>query len=62
MSEGDVLASIETDKATMDFENQDEGFVAKIFKSEGKIGVGEPMLIIVDNKEDIEKFENYSIS
>ena len=62
MSEGDILASIETDKATMDFENQDEGFVAKIFKKDGKINVGEPMFIIVDNKEDIEKFENFSFS
>jgi pyruvate dehydrogenase E2 component (dihydrolipoamide acetyltransferase) len=26
---GEVLCSIETDKATMDFEAQDEGFVAK---------------------------------
>ena len=28
---GDVLIEIETDKAQMDFECQDEGFLAKIF-------------------------------
>lgn len=32
---GDVLVEIETDKAQMDFECQDEGFVAKILVSEG---------------------------
>ena len=32
---GDVLVEIETDKAQMDFECQDEGFLAKIFVKEG---------------------------
>ncbi len=27
---GDVICSVETDKATVDFEAQDEGFLAKI--------------------------------
>lgn len=32
---GDILVEIETDKAQMDFEVQDEGFIAKIFVNEG---------------------------
>ena len=32
---GDVLASIETDKATMDFESQEEGVIAKILVDGG---------------------------
>ena len=32
---GDVLAEIETDKATMALENQDEGFMAKILVQAG---------------------------
>ena len=32
---GDVIAEIETDKATVDYESQDEGFLAKILMSEG---------------------------
>lgn len=32
---GDVLCEIETDKAQMDFEVQEEGFLAKILISEG---------------------------
>ena len=34
-SPGDVLVEIETDKAQMDFENQEEGFLAKIIMPEG---------------------------
>lgn len=32
---GTVLAEIETDKATLAFENQDEGFIAKILAPAG---------------------------
>ena len=32
---GDVIAEIETDKATVDYEAQDEGFLAKIVMKEG---------------------------
>lgn len=32
---GDVLVEIETDKAQMEYECQDEGFLAKIFLLEG---------------------------
>ena len=32
---GDVIAEVETDKATVDYEAQDEGFVAKILVPEG---------------------------
>ncbi len=29
---GDMLCDVETDKATMGWENQDDGFIAKILK------------------------------
>ena len=35
ISVGDILAEIETDKATVDFEMQDEGYLAKILLPEG---------------------------
>ena len=35
LAEGDVLCQIETDKATMDFETPDEGFLAKILQPAG---------------------------
>ena len=39
VSSGDVLAEIETDKATMEFEAVDEGTIAKILVPEGTDGV-----------------------
>ena len=36
---GDILAEIETDKATMEFEAVDEGTIAKILVAEGTDGV-----------------------
>ena len=35
MKPGDLLASIETDKATVDFEMQEEGYIAKILYPAG---------------------------
>ena len=36
ISAGDVLVEIETDKAQMDFECQDEGYLAKILVNSGE--------------------------
>ncbi|KAI8823690.1 pyruvate dehydrogenase complex dihydrolipoamide acetyltransferase [Fimicolochytrium jonesii] len=60
---GDVLVEVETDKATMDFENQDEGFIAKIFVESGTkdVAVNKPIAILVENKEDVEKFADYKL-
>ena len=35
LNEGDVLAQVETDKATMDMETPEEGFLAKILVPDG---------------------------
>jgi len=51
---GDLLAEIETDKATMEFEAVDEGTIAKILVPEGSEGVkvGAPIAILVGEGED----------
>ncbi|HEY8591665.1 MAG TPA: pyruvate dehydrogenase complex dihydrolipoamide acetyltransferase [Sphingomicrobium sp.] len=51
---GDILAEIETDKATMEFEAVDEGKVAKILVAEGTDGVkvGAPIAILAGEGED----------
>eukprot|EP01097_Dermamoeba_algensis_P009385 TRINITY_DN6608_c0_g1_i1.p1 TRINITY_DN6608_c0_g1~~TRINITY_DN6608_c0_g1_i1.p1 ORF type:complete len:384 (-),score=133.05 TRINITY_DN6608_c0_g1_i1:459-1439(-) len=61
LSVGDVLAEIETDKATMEMEFQEEGYLAKIIKPAGsqQVRVGELIAIRVENKEDIAKFADY---
>jgi len=58
---GDVLCSIETDKATVDFEMQDEGFVAATLFSDGTkdIPLGTPLAIIVDDESEIAAFKDY---
>ncbi|MCC4254572.1 MAG: pyruvate dehydrogenase complex dihydrolipoamide acetyltransferase [Pseudomonadota bacterium] len=55
VSSGDLLAEIETDKATMEFEAVDEGVVAKILVSEGSEGVkvGTVIAIIAEEGEDV---------
>ncbi|KAJ3166435.1 pyruvate dehydrogenase complex dihydrolipoamide acetyltransferase component (E2) [Geranomyces variabilis] len=58
---GDVLIEVETDKATMDFECQDEGFLAKIFVESGEkdVPVGRPIGVLVESKDDIDKFADF---
>jgi pyruvate dehydrogenase E2 component (dihydrolipoamide acetyltransferase) len=53
---GDILAEIETDKATMEFEAVDEGTLAKILVPEGTDGVkvGAPIAIIAGEGESVE--------
>ena len=55
VSSGDILAEIETDKATMEFEAVDEGKVAKILVPEGTDGVkvGTPIALIAGEGEDV---------
>lgn len=60
---GDVLASIETDKATIDYEMQEEGFIAKLLYPEGAkdVKLGAVVAIIVEKKEDIAKFKDFKV-
>ncbi|KAG0558778.1 hypothetical protein KC19_10G053700 [Ceratodon purpureus] len=59
---GDVLCDIETDKATLDFESLEDGYLAKIIISSGSkdVQVGEELCIIAETAEDLEKFASYS--
>jgi len=52
---GDVLAEIETDKATMEVEAVDEGVLAKIVIPEGTdhVAVNTPIAVIAENGEDV---------
>ena len=50
---GDILAEIETDKATMEFEAVDEGTVGKILVAEGTAGVkvNTPIAVLLEDGE-----------
>jgi pyruvate dehydrogenase E2 component (dihydrolipoamide acetyltransferase) len=46
---GDVICEIETDKATLEFESLEEGYLAKILAPEGSkdVQVGQPIAVTV---------------
>jgi len=54
VSSGDILAEIETDKATMEVEAIDEGVVGRILVPEGTEGVAvnTPIVLLLDQDED----------
>jgi pyruvate dehydrogenase E2 component (dihydrolipoamide acetyltransferase) len=52
---GQILAEIETDKATMEFEAVDEGVVGKLLIAEGTAGVkvNTPIAVLLEDGEDV---------
>ncbi|MEQ8922550.1 MAG: pyruvate dehydrogenase complex E1 component subunit beta [Roseovarius confluentis] len=59
VASGDILAEIETDKATMEFEAVDEGVVGKILVSEGTEGVkvNTPIAVMIEEGESADDIE-----
>ena len=57
VNSGDIMAEIETDKATMEFEAVDEGTIAKILIAEGtdEVKVGAVIAILAEEGEDVEE-------
>ncbi|KAL7422457.1 pyridoxine biosynthesis protein [Cryptotrichosporon argae] len=56
---GDVLLEIETDKATIDVEAQDDGVLGKILAQAGsqKIPVGQPIAVLAEEGDDLANLE-----
>ncbi|MCF8879091.1 pyruvate dehydrogenase complex E1 component subunit beta [Hyphobacterium sp. SN044] len=61
VSSGDVIAEIETDKATMEVEAVEEGKVGKLLVEEGTEGVkvNSPIALLLEEGEDKGDLENY---
>lgn len=61
LNEGDLLAEIETDKATMGFETPEEGYLAKIVIPAGTkdVPIGKLVCIIVENEADLAAFKDF---
>ncbi|CAA6667084.1 unnamed protein product [Spirodela intermedia] len=64
VSPGEVLCEVETDKATVEMECMEEGYIAKIIHGDGakEIKVGEVIAITVEDEDDIVKFKDYKAS
>lgn len=62
VASGDVLAEIETDKATMEVEAVDEGTVAKLLVPGGTEGVkvNAPIALLLEEGEDASALDGYS--
>ncbi|EFX04802.1 pyruvate dehydrogenase dihydrolipoamide acetyltransferase [Grosmannia clavigera kw1407] len=61
---GDVLVEIETDKAQMDFEYQEEGVLAQILLPSGQkdVPVNNPIAVFVENTADVAAFANFTLA
>eukprot|EP00904_Undaria_pinnatifida_P013593 jgi/Undpi1/9364/HiC_scaffold_26.g11822.m1 len=59
---GDIICLVETDKATVDYEAQDEAVLAKILIPAGSadVPVGTPMMVLIENVEDAAAFKDFS--
>ncbi|MEL0012995.1 MAG: 2-oxo acid dehydrogenase subunit E2, partial [Alphaproteobacteria bacterium] len=62
ISPGDVIAEIETDKATMEFESVDEGTLGKILVAEGteEVAVNTPIAVILEEGEDASALDGFN--
>jgi len=56
VSAGDVVAEIETDKATMELESDNGGVVARLLVDEGadNVAVGTPLMVIAEEGEEVD--------
>ncbi|XP_012543522.1 dihydrolipoyllysine-residue acetyltransferase component of pyruvate dehydrogenase complex, mitochondrial isoform X2 [Monomorium pharaonis] len=61
LNEGDLLAEIETDKATMGFETPEEGYLAKILVPAGtkNVSIGKLVCIIVQDESNVAAFKDF---
>ena len=61
LSPGDTVFEVETDKATMGYEVQDEVVLAKILEPEGAtdIPIGAPIAVLVEEEDEVAAFANF---
>lgn len=56
---GDVIASCETDKATMDIESLEDAYLARILVGAGSdVKVGTPIAVMVEEKDSVQLIAN----
>lgn len=59
---GDCIAEIQTDKSTVGFDIQEDGYVAAILANEGEgaIEVNQPIVVLTTKKDSVAAFQNYT--
>ena len=59
VSNGDILAEVETDKATMELENFDDGVLLQLLAEEGdEVEIGKPLAVVGEQGEQLPVFED----
>ncbi|KAI4837593.1 dihydrolipoamide acetyltransferase component of pyruvate dehydrogenase, partial [Aureobasidium sp. EXF-8846] len=63
LAPGDVLVEIETDKAQMDFEFQEEGVLIKVLQDSGSkdVAVGNPIAVMAEEGTDVSAFDDFTV-
>ena len=57
IAEGDVLASVDTEKTEVDLEAPHSGLVAEILVAEGiEVPVGTPLLVLVEDRRQLGEY------
>jgi pyruvate dehydrogenase E2 component (dihydrolipoamide acetyltransferase) len=60
---GDAIAEIETDKASMAFEGQDDFVIAKLLVPAGaEVKVGSPIMVTVEDKDSVGAFADFTVA
>jgi pyruvate/2-oxoglutarate dehydrogenase complex dihydrolipoamide acyltransferase (E2) component len=60
ISPGDSLCDVETDKAVVSFDAQDDFFVASLLVAEGaEVKVGDPILVSVEDESSVGAFKDF---
>lgn len=62
MAPGQILADIETDKATIEWESQEDGYIARLLQPEGAQGVavGSAVAVLVEDLAMVAAFKDYT--
>eukprot|EP00292_Cryptomonas_paramecium_P003351 CAMPEP_0113700620 /NCGR_PEP_ID=MMETSP0038_2-20120614/24077_1 /TAXON_ID=2898 /ORGANISM="Cryptomonas paramecium" /LENGTH=580 /DNA_ID=CAMNT_0000624335 /DNA_START=263 /DNA_END=2005 /DNA_ORIENTATION=+ /assembly_acc=CAM_ASM_000170 len=62
LAPGDIICDIESDKATIAWESQEDGYVAAVLVADGatEVAVGRPVIVLVEDAASIPAFANYS--
>ncbi|MES1921376.1 hypothetical protein MHBO_002910 [Bonamia ostreae] len=58
---GDSYCNVETDKASVSHDAQEEGYIAKIFKSDEKVAINSIIGIQVENESDVAAFKDFAL-
>lgn len=63
IAEGQVLADVETDKATVGFETTEDGVVAKLLVPAGTqdVAINTPVLVVVEDAAHVDAFKEFKV-